>query len=385
VSGDIVGNASDAKNCHITLRNIRESQFGTWKCKIVHSLSSRFQEAQLTVTPSGKSFDVRLPLHLSPQRYQLYLTPFIKEGNFTIPGHVDIVIRVLEGKSKNITIHSEKIDIYENLVKVVKDDEEQVPIEGFGYDEERNLFLVYLSESLQKGDNITLSIDFLGDLNSDLSGFYRSKYFDEEKNQTEYIATTQFEAIGARRALPCFDEPAFKAVFQVNLGRLKDMNSISNMPAEHEGVPMADNDEYMWDMYQDSPIMSTYLLAFIISRFTYVQSETRPNGVQFRIWCRKSVVDQTALAADLGPKILEFFEKHYNVKFPLPKMDMVAIPDFSAGAMENWGIVTYRETVLLFKEGQSSISDREHIIATIAHELAHQWFGKLVTMEWWTE
>ena len=146
MSGEIVGDVSDVKNCHITLRNIQEKHFGTWKCKIVHSLSNQFQEAQLTVTPSGKSFDVRLPSHLSPQRYQLFLTPFIKEGNFTIPGHVDIVIHVLESQSKNITIHSEKIDIYENLVKIAKDGNEQVPVEGFGYDEERNLFILYLSE-----------------------------------------------------------------------------------------------------------------------------------------------------------------------------------------------------------------------------------------------
>ena len=96
-------------------------------------------------------------------------------------------------------------------------------------------------------------------------------------------------------------------------------------------------------------------------------------------------MDQTELAAKVGPSILEFFERHYNVKFPLPKMDMIAIPDFSAGAMENWGLITYRETALLFKEGETSMSDRESIIATIAHELAHQWFGNLVTMEWWTE
>jgi aminopeptidase N len=96
-------------------------------------------------------------------------------------------------------------------------------------------------------------------------------------------------------------------------------------------------------------------------------------------------VDQTVLAAEVGPQILEFFERHYNVPFPLPKMDMIAIPDFGSGAMENWGLITYRETALLYKEGESSISDREGIVATIAHELAHQWFGNLVTMEWWTE
>jgi aminopeptidase N len=382
---EISGNSSDAKTCHITLANIKKEQFGTWSCKISHSSSKQTQEAHLTVTPNGKSTYVRLPKHLSPVKYNIFLTPFIVVGNFTIPGHVDILIKVVQDGSKNITLHSKEIKIHENSIRVVNSDDKSLDIEGFGYDKEKNCFIIFLTDILPQGKNITLSIDFNADLNADLNGFYRSSYFDEEKNATEYIATSTFEPIGARRALPCFDEPAFKAIFQVNLGRLKDMSSISNMPAEFEGVAMKDNDEYMWDMYQDSPIMSTYLLVFIITRFTYKQSEPTENGVQFRVWSRKSVADQTDLAAKVGPQILEFFERHYNVPYPLPKMDMIAIPDFGPGAMENWGLITYRETALLFKEGQSSIAAREGIVSTISHELAHQWFGNLVTMEWWTE
>ncbi len=163
------------------------------------------------------------------------------------------------------------------------------------------------------------------------------------------------------------------------------MNSISNMPSEYEGVPMADNDLYFWDMYQTSPIMSTYLLAFVISRLSYKQSETLSNGVQLRVWTRKPFIEQTNLAGLIGPQMLEFYEKHYNVNYALPKMDLVAVPDFSAEAMENWGLITFRETSLLFKEGDTSISEKEIIVKTLAHEMAHQWFGNLVTMEWWTE
>ena len=379
------GKLTDAKTCHLTLIRIKKEQFGTWRCKVHRTLSKKFQEAHITVTPNGESSHFRLPTHLSPVKYNIFLTPFIVVGNFTIPGHVDILIEIVEGGSQNITLHSKEIQIHENSIKIINSDLRSLDIEGFGYDEENNFFIIFLTNILQTGKNITLSIDFVGDLNSDLSGFYRSFYFDDKKNANEYIATSHFESKGARRALPCFDEPAFKAIFQVNLGRLKDMSSISNMPAEFEGVAMKDNNEYMWDMYQDSPIMSTYLLAFIISRFTHKQSEATANGVQFRIWSRKSVSDQTDLALKVGPQILEFFEKHYNVPYPLPKMDMVAIPDFGAGAMENWGLITYRETALLFKEGQSSIATREGIVSTISHELAHQWFGNLVTMDWWTE
>ena len=382
---EVVSNSSDTKTCQITLRNIQEEQFGHWKCRINHNVSSQFQETLLTVTPTEKSLNVRLPRHVKPLKYEIYLTPFIEVDNFTIQGHETILIHVLEERSNNITIHSDKIQIYEYTLKVVGSDEKELKIDGIGYDLERAWFIIFFAEDLVKGDNLTVSIDFLGDLNDDLTGFYRSDYVDEDTNQTVYMATTQFEIDGARRAMPCFDEPSFKAVFSINLGRVKDMTSISNMPVMIEGARMEDNDVYVWDKFENSPLMSTYLLAFIISRFTSNEGTTGPNGVEFKVWSRKAVSDQTEIAAEVGPQILEFFERHYDVPYPLPKMDLVAIPDFSAGAMENWGLITFRETSLLFKEGESGISDRENIVTTVAHELAHQWFGNLVTMEWWTE
>ena len=133
--------------------------------------------------------------------------------------------------------------------------------------------------------------------------------------------------------------------------------------------------EYVWDHYQESVKMSTYLVAFVVSKFKYKEI-TRSNDVRFRIWYEPNSLDQTAYARDIGPKILEFFEGYFNVKFPLPKQDMIAIPDFGAGAMENWGLITYRETALLFKEGVSSVSNKQRIAIVVSHELAHQWFGK---------
>ena len=127
----------------------------------------------------------------------------------------------------------------------------------------------------------------------------------------------------------------------MKLGRKTDMSSLSNMPKTREGVMMEATNEYVWDIYQKSVKMSTYLVAFVVSKFKYVE-ETRSNNVKFRIWSSPSSLDQTALAKDMGPKILEFFESYFNVKFPLPKQDMIAIPDFGAGAMENWGLITYR-------------------------------------------
>ena len=259
-------------------------------------------------------------------------------------------------------------------------------VTGFGFDEERHWFIIYLDKDLPKGKSIQVSVDFIGSLSSDLTGFYRSSYSDEDTNNaTEFLAVTQFEAIGARRAFPCFDEPSFKAVFEVNLGRLRNMTALSNMPIKEEAVTMTDNNEYVWDKFQVTPVMSTYTLAFVISRFTHRESVTMSNGVQVKIWSRNSVSNQTILAQNITSHMLEYFEQLYEIPYPLPKLDVVAIPDFAFTAMENWGLVTFKEKVFRYQEDPSSISQKEIIVSTLAHELAHQWFGNLVTMDWWTE
>lgn len=163
------------------------------------------------------------------------------------------------------------------------------------------------------------------------------------------------------------------------------MTSISNMPIKEEGVAMDDTNDYVWDIYQESVPMPTYLVAFVVSKFGYEISPDTGNNVQFRIWARKDALDQIAYAKDVGPKMLAYFEDYFDVKYPLPKQDMIAIPDFSAGAMENWGLITYRETALLFKPGVSALSNKQRIATVISHELAHQWFGNLVTPSWWTD
>ena len=157
------------------------------------------------------------------------------------------------------------------------------------------------------------------------------------------------------------------------------------MPQISTGIAMDDNDEYVWDVYEDSVKMSTYLVAFVASEFEFRESALDDNNVRFRIWCRKDAIEQTEYAADIGPRILKYYESYFGVPYPLPKQDMIAIPDFSAGAMENWGLITYRETALLYEEGVTSSYGQERVRTVIAHELAHQWFGNLVTMEWWTE
>jgi len=331
-----------------------------------------------------KVTDVRLPRHLLPERYTLKLVPFLKPDNFTIRGYVEIEM-YCDRSGSNVTLHTADMLIQNETVKVQDQNGNSVSISKYDYDKDREFFIVHLTNNLQRGKKYTIKIFFTAYLKDNLKGFYRSVYTDRQTNKEEYIAVTQFQATDARRAFPCFDEPGIKAKFKVSLGRTRDMSSIANMPVREAGVEMSDDPEYVWDHYTESVQMSTYLVAFVVSKFDKRQSELRANNVTFRIWSRADAVGQTEYARDIGPKMLEFFENYFQVKFPLPKQDMIAIPDFGAGAMENWGLITYRETALLYEEGVSSLANLQRIAIVVSHELAHQWFGNLVTPSWWTD
>ena len=268
-----------------------------------------------------RDINVRLPSNIQPSSYMIHLIPFIIPDNFTISGHVEIDLDVSE-PSDNITLHIYDITIHERDVTVLTEDGSMVDIVGHSYDEERQFYIIHLAKA-PDSSKLQLSIFFTGVLNDELAGFYRSSY--TENGEKKWIATTQFEATDARRAFPCFDEPAMKAVFQINLGRLPSMSSISNMPIEEEGVAIQGS-EYVWDIYQESVKMSTYLVAFVVSDFVYRKSEPMDNGVEFRIWSRKGAINQTEWASEIGPQILHYYEDYFNTSFPLPKQDMIAIP-----------------------------------------------------------
>lgn len=211
-----------------------------------------------------------------------------------------------------------------------------------------------------------------------MAGFYRSSY--KENGETKYIASTQMEPTDARRAFPCFDEPALKAKFTVTLVADKSMTCLSNMDVASEtdiegGVKKAVK-------FNTSPLMSTYLVAFIVGHLNYV--ETKNFRVPIRVYATPDQdIEHGRFSLELAAKTLAFYEKAFDSEFPLPKMDMVAVPDFSAGAMENWGLITYRIVDVLLDEKTSGASRKERIAETVQHELAHQWFGNLVTMDFW--
>ena len=286
--------------------------------------------------------DVRLPRHLVPVLYTLELVPFIVPDNFTIRGYVQIDMLCRQA-ADNVTLHVADLLLQNNTVRLEeKTTKKEVPITGHDYDTDREFYIAKLGENLQPGKVYVIKIEYTAYLKDNLKGFYRSVYKDRATGQDEYIAVTQFQATDARRAFPCFDEPGIKAKYSVSLGRLRSMSSISNMPIQEKGVAMEGTEEYVWDRYEQSVKMSTYLVAFVVSKFQFRETTREDNKVRFRIWSEPSSLDQTEYARDIGPKILKFFEDYFQVKFPLPKQDMIAIPDFAAGAMENWGLITYR-------------------------------------------
>ncbi|MBI2627649.1 M1 family metallopeptidase [Candidatus Nomurabacteria bacterium] len=314
---------------------------------------------------------IRLSKNVVPKEYNIQIKPNLKD--FTFEGTETLTLSVLE-RTKVLTLHSKELEIKTAHILF---EEEKLFAEKISYNQKTETASLLFSKFIF-AEETKLTIAFKGTLNDKMRGFYRSKYTVERKEY--HLATTQFEATDARRAFPCFDEPAQKAVFNVSLIVPKGKTAISNtLPisiAEHETG-------YQIVKFSPTPKMSTYLLAFIVGDFEYLESKTK-NNVLVRIFTTPGKKHQAKFALNCAVKILEFYEKYFDIAYPLPVLDMIAIPDFASGAMENWGAITYRESALLVDENHSSLSNKQWVALVIAHEIAHQWFGNLVTMEWWT-
>ena len=216
-----------------------------------------------------------------------------------------------------------------------------------------------------------------------MAGFYRSSYKDQDGN-TKYLATTQMEPTDARRAFPCFDEPSLKATYTITLIADKHHTCLSNMDqaSEKEVESKIVGGKRKAVTFNKTPLMSSYLLAFIVGELKVIESNDFRVPVRVYATIDKNI-EHGRFSLDIAAKTLDFYEKTFDSKFPLPKMDMVAIPDFSAGAMENWGLITYRVVDLLYDEKTSGASAKQRVAEVVQHELAHQWFGNLVTMDFW--
>jgi len=326
-------------------------------------------------TMNGKKPFERLSKDVIPSNYALRLKPNLTE--LTFEGSEEISLEV---KSATKSMRLNCVDIKVKDVQFKGATQEFSSNVEILYEEEDELLILSFPEELQPGD-ASLSLNFAGELNDKMKGFYRSKYKGTD-GLDRYGAVTQFEATDARRAFPCWDEPAVKATFDVTLVVPSDRVALSNMPEKSSEADSTDP-AYKVVTYERTPVMSTYLLAFVVGEYDFVEGRDS-DGVLVRVYTPQGKREQGQFALDVAVKTLPFYNRYFNIAYPLPKIDLIAIADFAAGAMENWGLVTYRETALLIDPANSSSSSKQWVALVVGHELAHQWFGNLVTMEWWT-
>uniref|UniRef100_A0A7N8WQQ4 Aminopeptidase n=1 Tax=Mastacembelus armatus TaxID=205130 RepID=A0A7N8WQQ4_9TELE len=344
----------------------------------------------VTPAPSSELWDkYRLPKSLVPHYYNVTLWPRLTAdpatGLYIFTGQSTVEFECAE-ETDVILIHSNKLNYTRQnshlaTLTSVNPVVTAPSVKSSWLQNVTQYLVLQLDGKLAKGEMYILHTDFTGELADDLGGFYRSEYIEDGVKKV--VATTQMQPTDARKAFPCFDEPAMKAVFYITL--IHDSGTVALSNSEEKGYVTLDGLSVQKTVFHPTKKMSTYLLAFIVSDFSFISNTI--DGVLIRIFARKPAIaaKQGEYALNITGPILKFFEKYYNSSYPLPKSDQIALPDFNAGAMENWGLITYRETALLYDEAFSSNSNKERIATIISHELAHMWFGNLVTLRWWND
>ncbi|EGG19201.1 hypothetical protein DFA_02449 [Cavenderia fasciculata] len=316
-----------------------------------------------------------LPDLVIPNRYLLeYKSIDLKQ--FTFSGTVSIELQVKRATNK-IILHAIEIDVKDALIKQqsVTHEEKAIKVE---YDTKDEVAIITFAKELVVGSVATLVINFSGMLNDKLKGFYRSPYI--VSGETRYMGVTQFEATDARRAFPCFDEPALKAEFDILITIPQHLTAISNQP---ESSTLVNGDGTHTISFVRTPKMSTYIVAFAIGEFEFVEGKTK-SGIVTRIYQLIGKEEKGDFALEVAVKVLDFFEDYFQIPYPLRKIDHLAVGAFAFGAMENFSLIIYRESALL-TSSKTSLKTKQRIANVIGHELAHQWFGNLVTMDWWSQ
>jgi tricorn protease interacting factor F2/3 len=316
----------------------------------------------------GSEKEIRLKDYITPFRYELLIEPNMSgkeyEGSEIIYANSSKPTKAIRLNCKNITIKTATVRFNES--------EQTAKIRYLPEREEAELRI-----GKEVNGNIAIKIGFSGIHNENLFGFYRSNYTQKGENRS--MLTTQFEPTGARLAFPCFDEPAMKAVFEIALLIDPELEAVSNMPVKSESA----KGKKKLVTFIPTPKMSTYLVYLGVGKFN------RISGMAGRTKLGLITVPGRAewgrLAFQYAKKFVKFYESYFGIRYQLPKLDLIAIPDFAAGAMENWGAITFREVELIADPKATSTSTRQRIAEVVAHELAHQWFGDLVTLSWWDD
>ncbi|XP_058459466.1 glutamyl aminopeptidase-like isoform X2 [Malaya genurostris] len=336
-------------------------------------------EPSTTVAPA---ISYRLPEDNLPLHYDLWLNPQLSDGTFA--GKVTIDVLTLT-QTDEIVLHSHLLTIDDVHFQCLN---ESLGYGGYTEDLDKNLLKVHTLNVFKPGYITQVTIEFSGQMDGKLVGLYSSSYNAENEGKVK-IATSKFEPTFARQAFPCFDEPQLKATYAISLvhPNTDKYMALSNMDVNKvlEDTPSTG---FSTTVFNRSVPMSTYLVAFIVSDFRYKENLITPtigDPFELRVYATPIQMNNIDFALDTATAIIKHYIEYFNIEYPLPKLDMAAIPDFVSGAMETWGLVTYRETSILFNPVTSSTANKQRVAEVIAHELAHMWFGNLVTMKWWNE
>ncbi|XP_065336916.1 aminopeptidase Ey-like [Cloeon dipterum] len=346
-------------------------------------------DAKLSSNPRALA-DYQLPTSIIPSHYEIELIPFLNDNvpegqtEFTFIGKVIITVTCNEDDISSIKMHAKDMTISGDVTVEADDGTGEVTVLGYVEEptDDKDFLIINLAAPLEQKD-YKITINYLGNLNGDLDGFYRSSYVED--GVTKWMAVTQFESTGARRAFPSFDEPGMKATFKLKIAKSADYKVLANMPLDTDDEPVSGFDGMTWaDFANTEQRMSTYLVAFSVNKFSNIGKQTF-DAIDYDLWARPNAVQFGDYANQHAPKVVaEMTSFTNNIRYAMPKIDQIAVPDFSAGAMENWGLITYRETALLYDEATASTSNKQRVGAVVTHELAHQWFGNYVSPKWWS-
>uniref|UniRef100_A0A915L5H9 Aminopeptidase n=1 Tax=Romanomermis culicivorax TaxID=13658 RepID=A0A915L5H9_ROMCU len=338
---------------------------------------------------TNTSNDWLLPDTVYPVHYNLtikiHLQPFLLIPDFHGREWISFIVNQ---KTKFIILHAKDLSLKKEDISVTRMNttnklESQVNVSDVIIHKETQRLIIQLEECLEVVDGYSYKIyfdHFDGKIQNDGKGLYLSRYIDAQ-NRTVFLSATQFEVSEARKMFPCFDEPRFKANFTISVIRHKNMISLSNM---HQIESEEREDNYVQDYYATSVAMSTYLVAVVVCNFPYKENVSK-SGIKIRAFARSDLLNDVDYALKTAQLMLDHYEEYFQYNYPLLKLDMIALPDFVHGAMENWGLVTFRESTMLYNSEVGTVLSKETVTMIVGHELAHQWFGNLVTMRWWND
>lgn len=349
-----------------------------------------------TYTFPDTSVHEALPSNVTPTHYKIHLFNLDTAKN-TFSGVANIHFNVNSTTSR-IILHQKFLEFHKTkIIANMTKTQTEIPVHSITKNDAKETVEFSLSKdntsALAKG-SIDMEIHYTGKIRTDMAGFYSSHYENKETGKTEYILTTQFESAEARSAFPSYDEPNSKATFDISITVAKDLCVLSNMPVASSktldsGKKGPGFDKPVKEVYfETTPKMSTYLVAWAVGKFEYIEDQTERvysgNHIPIRVYTLPGQSQTGKFALSVAKKDVDYLSKIFDVDYPLPKLDLLAVPQFGAHAMENWGMVTFRATALLFDPAKSDAAYKQSVAYTVSHEIAHSWFGNYVTMSWWS-